>query len=304
MVEVEPTIDYREDAKLNPARYAGEFFKTGDFTRGWKLYSHREKNIYGIEGRKGLGIPAWQGQDLKGKTLVLAYEQTLGEHILFCSFIPELLAMGAKLTVEVDFRLISLLKRSFPEVNFVPWQYPWHPDVYKGDYYTLLGNPGKYLRPNIDAFKHVKPYLKPSNTIQNFNLWPVIGISWWSIRSPKNIDFDDFSPLTDDLSISCVNLQYGIDPPKPIFTYQGIDLNNDFDGIANIIADCDAVVTISTVVAHIAGAMGKPTYVLLPKSKYKHWYWSLPFYRNVHTIIKDDDQQWKDIINKIKLDIT
>jgi len=127
-------------------------FKSGRWDLGWKLYSYRERLFFGETGRSALGLPIWRGQPLKGKTLVLTFEQALGEQILFASMLPDLIAQGAKLTVEVDKRLIPLFSRSFPSVNFVPWQYPWHPDVYKGDYYTFMGNPGGRLRVTKEQF--------------------------------------------------------------------------------------------------------------------------------------------------------
>jgi hypothetical protein len=290
-----------EDAKEHPGRYAGIAFSKGDYKKGWEIYSHREKDLWGPSGRQ-TGLPKWQGQGLKDKTIVLGYEQALGEQILFSSYANDFLKMGANVTLEVDPRLVTLFRRSFPTCNIIPWQYPWHKDVKKGDYYTLLGNPGLYLRSKPEDFPKETKYLtaKPYD-LQLF--WQIkVGVSWWSPMGEKNVPLEDFSPLYNSDDISCVNLQYGqkgnaalIDPH--------IDLNNDLDTIAAVINACDYVVTISNTVAHLAGALGKPTYILLSKSKRRHLYWDLPFYPSVTRVDREEGQTWKETILKIKLDI-
>lgn len=289
------------DAKEHPGRYAGLAFNKGDYKKGWEIYSHREKDIWGPNGRQ-TGLPKWQGQDLKGKTIVLGYEQALGEQIMFSSYANDFLKMGASVTLEVDPRLVTLFRRSFPACNIIPWQYPWHKDVKKGDYYTLLGNPGLYLRSKPEDFPKENSYLKAKEwDLQLF--WQIkVGVSWWSPIEAKNVPLEDFEPLYKSDDISCVNLQYGNKGNDALIRPQ-IDLNNDLDTIAAVINACDYVVTISNTVAHIAGALGKPTYLLLTNGKKRHFYWDLPFYSSVTRINKEDNQTWKEIIFKIKLDI-
>jgi len=287
------------DIMEHPGRYAGEFFKKGDFETGWKLYSHREKDLWSAGGRN-VGIPYWQGENLNGKRLVLGYEQALGEQILFASFFNELMSKGAKLTVEVDKRLVTLFQRSFPTCNIIPWQYPWHPLIRKGDYYALLGKPGKYLRTKLEDFPKENKWLVAKPYTNVLLSKPVIGCSWWSPVTPKNVFVEEFEPLK---KFDCVTLQYGGSGPNWMYTPAGLDLNNDLDGVAAVINNCDYIVTISNTVAHLAGALGKPTYLLLSNSQSRHWYRDLPFYPTVTTVEKTEKETWKEKISEIVLDI-
>lgn len=298
-------VKYTPDQLIDIAMNAPHEFKQGNLELAWKMYSYREIAFFGAQGRSNLGCPVWTGQDLKGKTLALCYEQTLGEQILFASMLPDLLAMGANLVVEVDDRLLSLFRRSFPTVNFVPWGFPTDPAMFKADYYTLMGNPGLRLRVRPEQFpKEHKAYLQAS-PIPGFCWPPMVGISWHSPASydghHKNIPLEAFSCIYNDNTLSTVSLQYGIpENVVPRAFRHGIDLVKNIDGLAGLVAGCDTIITISNTVAHLAGALGKDAYVLRPKEeKARLWYWDVPFYPTVKRVTKEDNQTWEQIITGI-----
>ena len=77
----------------------------------------------------------------------------------------------------------------------------------------------------------------------------------------------------------------------------GIDNTNDIDGLAALMAACDAVVSVSNTNAHLAAAQGKATYVLLSSASAVFWYWmrrgdSTPFYDNARLVRKQSGQSW------------
>jgi ADP-heptose:LPS heptosyltransferase len=80
-----------------------------------------------------------------------------------------------------------------------------------------------------------------------------------------------------------------------------IDHTNDIDGLASLVCACDAVVTVSNTTAHLAGALGKPTWVLVPLGHSRIWYWfedqtESPFYPRVHVWHQANAQSWADLI--------
>ena len=279
------------------AFYSGDLFNKGYLHEAWKAYSYREVVYWGDTGRI-LPMPRWTGQPLKGKRLVLTYEQALGEQIMFASMVPDLLEAGAELTIEVDARLVALFQRSFPTCTIVPWQSPWHPEVYKGDYYCLSGNPGLRIRDHTKKFPTTKAHLKAEKSKYTEKC---VGISWYSpalrFGKSKSIQFSDFEPLLNSDKFKCLNLQYSIPAPEGsnIVTLEGLDLTNDMDGVAREISGCEKVVTISNTVAHLAGALGVPTYLLI--SPDHHWYLDLPFYPSVKRVINSDPSRWKELIS-------
>ena len=290
-----PLSEFTKDDYISVALHASQTFRSGNLDLAWKMYSYREMAFYGEKGRSALGIPMWRGQDLKGKTLALCYEQTLGEHILFSSMFSDLISLGARLIVEIDSRLMSLFRRSFPDVEFVSWGFPTDPKLLTADYYTLMGNPGIRLRNSRDKFPNTIKYLK-AKPLEGSLGSPLVGISWYSPavydKDNKNVPLEAFRPIYDDTTLDCVSLQYGAKVPKNVPIRElPIDYIKDIDGLASVIDACDVVVTISNTVAHLAGALGKPTYVLLTNGLARLWYWDLPFYPSVIRYQRENEQE-------------
>jgi hypothetical protein len=281
-------------------------FFFGETPKAWKAYSYREMFFWGPNGRTIPGVERWQGQDIKGKRLLLTYEQTLGEQIMFSAMIPELLARGIDITFEVDERLVPLMQQSFPTITVIPWSSPWHPEVYKADYHCLAGNPALYVRQERHIYANAGSWLKAEPLDLGVN--KPIGVSWWSPHTVrglyKTVDLRHFEPLLEDKNITCVNLQYGVEPEYPMYKVPGVDLVQDIVGIARVIQGCDAIVTISNTVAHLAGALGKKTFLLLDEGLRHHWYWEMGWYNSITKcekilISESWDQKIKEIHKKV-----
>lgn len=299
---------------VNPARAAGQFFKTGDWARAWKLYSFREMDFWGANGRIIPGVERWSGQPLKGKTLLLTYEQALGEQLLFSSMVAELADMAEKVIIEVDPRLVDLFARSFKFATVVPFTVPWNPAVYEADYHCLLGRPSIDLRKCPEDFPkvnlgYIKPPIMPwGNDLPDKR---VVGISWYSSAiyagQSKSLPLSAFEPLLNDSRLIKLDLQYGCPPETKddrILATHNIEKTQDIDGLAFLISQCSSVVTISNLVAHLAGAMGKEVFLLLKQGPARHWYWDMPYYPNVKRIELEEGKEIDKIteIYKILID--
>lgn len=238
----------------------------------------------------------WQGEDLAGKSIYVTTEQGLGDEILFAGLLDDLLAREPSEVVwEADRRLLPVLRRSFPTVVFVmrgpkPWAH--------ADFQCMAGSLGRFLRRGLSDFPPQRPpYLKVDEayaaTLRAGIPGPglPVGISWVSankqVGKNKTIGLDQWEPVLgiSRTNITFVDLQYGETAAeragRDIHHVEGLDLTGDMDGLAALIWACEAVVTVSNTVAHLAGALGVPVHVLVPSNVGRFWYWGYQGERSI-----------------------
>lgn len=229
----------------------------------------------------------WEGEDLSGQALWVRAEQGLGDEILFASMLDDLAAADAAVVWEADARLIPLLRRS--QYGFRNWprfvERGHVPEMV--DFYCPAGNLGRYLRRSATDFPHHhNGYLRPSMQ-RKIDFWrstpgtAAVGVSWRSsnakVGDRKSIPLDQWVPIFSIPGTTFVDMQYGDTAAeragRPIHHVDGLDLTNDIDGLAALIWACEAVVTVSNTVAHLAGALGVPVHVLVPSNIGRFWCW-------------------------------
>ena len=225
----------------------------------------------------------WKGE--KGKHVAVWREQGIGDQILFLSLVPEVKEMCSSLSVYVDPRLQALCKRAMPEINFVKDEGTLQ--NVDCDYHLPLGSVPGLIRNDISDFdRTVTGYFKADpkrvEAIRNeLNLdgKTVIGISWKSFKSlnqtKKSVQLRDMERIFSGLDVVLVNLQYGdVDDEIREFKEEtgnrysvqcaSVDNREDLDGLAALIEVCDLVVSTRNVTVHMAGALAKETWVMLP----------------------------------------
>jgi tetratricopeptide (TPR) repeat protein len=261
------------------------------WAEGWSEFEWRWRLGDNPALRARHRLPLWQGDSLAGRHILLWAEQGIGDIILFASMLPDLLATGARVSLELDPRLIPLFGRSFPGITLHPWGKV--PANAAFDLQANLGRLGLFLRASNDSFATQKPYLRPDPArVADFRArytalgpGPRIGISWRSTSSTyrrKSIRLEDFAPLFAAFpGATFVSLQYG-DTAEDIERAEqicGVRIHRDdsfdnwadLDGVAAQIAALDTVVTVSNLNAHFAGAAGIPAHVLVTQNTL--WYW-------------------------------
>lgn len=264
-----------------------------NFIDGWKEYVWRFKssssNSPPLETNKIL----WDGRPRDNRLYIWA-EQGIGDQVLHASILRELENYPQKIVVALNKKLIPIFRRSFPNLTFIDGAQTISQNDY--DEHIPLGGLGQIFRKNIDEFKESKiPYLVADDALISKikakaiflrNTQPICGLSWGSINpefgAAKTVTLGEFFPILNK-NIKTVNLQYGNVAAdihvfeelyrQPINIVDGIDLFDDIDGLAALIQVCDFVVTTSNTTAHIAGALGKETFLLAPYSVGKFWYW-------------------------------
>ena len=299
------------------------YLKDHDFENGWNYFDgrlnledFREKNNYIKKLNKKLYRSVIL-DDKKGRFLVVR-EQGVGDEILYSSIYDDFLKDINNAVIECDPRLLNLYKRSFPEYSekFVSIGAVTDDDekFKKIDNVIYAGSLGRYYRKNIKDFKN-NSFLKVDNKIFEemqiklsiFKKKYRIGLSWKSFNNQfakdKSLNLKDLSNILNLTNCDIFNLQYGdveneinnfnSENKNKLINIEGLDLFNDFDGIASLLKSLDVFVTISNSTAHLAGALGVKTILIKPENFAVFHYWNqktenTPWYNSVKLIDKKD----------------
>jgi len=267
----------------------------GRLPEGWEGYE------YGLQTgdrqpKLELSHPRWDGGDLAGKIILVRAEQGIGDHITFAGMVPDLARMGARPIIECDHRLVTLFRRSFPSAEVVPQTAPPQPRVLEPgiDYEIQAASLMQWLRPGIESFPRHAGYLVPDperaamwkERIEALGPGPKVGISWRSlkvsgVRSVDGASLSQWGPILSIPGIHWVSLQCGWTEAElgevgdlfdaGIHVWQGLDLKDGQDELAALISGLDLVVSMLTVTAQMAGALGVPAWVMPHMSSQGLW---------------------------------
>lgn len=277
--------EYEMATSLNPldqgARWNTAFLylKQGLLEKGWEAHETRLTN--GIVNVR-FPYPVWQGEPLQGKTLLVYAEQGLGDEIMFASCIPDLAKTGARCVLECDTRLVPLFSRSFPDVivrGSSRLQVEWLTTVPTIDAQIAAGSLPKVFRPTIDHFPKDPAYLRADP--ERVAFWRSrlvllgpglkVGICWRSgLMTGERHRFysrlSEWGEVFKTAGVHFVNLQYGecsaeLAEAQSLFgvtitNFQDINLKDDIDDSAALMAGLDLVISAATAVSEIAGALG------------------------------------------------
>jgi tetratricopeptide (TPR) repeat protein len=315
----EAEVFYRQAIKADPhhvqahINLATLLLQNERLSEGWKEYGWRF-----AEGPR-YSAKVWGGPASGAKSLLLWGEQGIGDEILYLGLVPELIARGIEIYLEVDPRLFPLVERSFPGVTPVR---PGENSLTQVEAQFPLAGLGQFLRPDINSFPQRSLYLKANpGRIEEFLAdkpqgLKRIGISWRSANRrfavAKSLPLAQWAPLLTGFKADFVALQYGDTAAERADAqaklglaprqYENLNLTNDLDGLAALIASCDFVVTTSSVTAHLTGALGVPGLVLLPSGRGRIWYWfgpesrTSPWYPSLKLLSHEQEIDWPAVL--------
>ena len=309
-------------AKYNLARLN---LATENFSEGWREFEIRhDQGTVSKRVKNILNLKQWNGTPFDG-TLYVHGEQGVGDLILHSSMIADLHKIQPNICLTVDDRMLSLFKRSFKDIDVEG--YGAHLDYKELDYkdndcHIPIASLGFFFRQSINDFpKQLEAHIVPDpDKVKHFksilpqNKKLKVGLSWSTIgarSSKRTISLNQMAKLLTLPDVEFINLQYGDtseerkrfkkDYGVELISFDDLDLMNDFDGLAALIASCDLIITISNVTAHFAGAIGKKTWVIVPI--YTQWHWfherdNSLWYPNVRLLRQEQYGKWEDIIEK------
>lgn len=272
------------------------YLAKGDYEEGWKDYDARH-HIPGVVVPKLEG-ERWTGQPLKGKTIFLSYEQRFGDLIQFMRFVPMLTNKGAKVVMHVPPELMRQLSQDFPDVRMLPISEP----VPAYDYYQFVTSIPEVLKLSKQkALKQSTTYLKvqKADRSRKVGMRPKtelkVGLVWAGKPDPdRSISLTHYLPLLKHDLVSFYSFQLG--QQREDLGGHGAgwlikDLSgeiSDFYDSSVLLKQMDLLITIDTAIAHQAGALGVPTWLMLRYfSDWRweldrddsDWYWSLRLFR-------------------------
>ncbi|OQX08253.1 MAG: hypothetical protein BWK80_48380 [Desulfobacteraceae bacterium IS3] len=293
----------------------------GDFENGWKAYQWRWESEPLRATKRNFPVPQWDGSPLNGKRILLYSEQGMGDTIHFIRYVSSVKQLGGKIIVQCEKELIKMFSR-IPEIGLLisKEQIPPAFDVHC----PLLSLP--YLfGTKADTIPADLPYLSSSQKL--IEKWREhfkgirevkIGLVWaggW--RHPedhyRSMPLSLFRPLIAVPNTRFFSLQVGeraADLKQYGFEGKVVDLSlelSDFSETAAVISLSDVVITVDTAVAHLAGALAKPVWLLLPFAP--DWRWLLHredslWYPKVMRLFRQERLgQWEPVINRVAAEL-
>ena len=298
----------------------------GRFGAGWDEYAWRWKSPENEPSREFL-TPFWQGEPLHGRRMLIWGEQAVGDELMFATIYNDLLDAGADIYIETEYRLQPLFERSFPTFKIFSRRDPPDRALIENlfDYQIAAGDLGKYLRRSAFDFVNKTPFLKanPKSTRAFHDRYSarangrrIVGLSWQTNSEQagisRSIPLDALRPILTAPRTLFVNLQYGevsediekiSDFGCEIINDTNVDPLKNMENAAAQIASLDLVITVANTTAHISGALGIRTYLIL--SRYPDWRWGsaepgTPWYSSVEFYRQQNDNEWDLPISKIK----
>jgi len=262
----------------------------GDFARGWPLF----------EARRGLGdahfrappLPnEWQGEPLEGRRLLVWPEQGFGDQIQFARWAPELARRGADVTLVTR----PELARLFESLDVRVLAEAERLEIAEPDYWTPIASLPLRLGASAEALPP-GPYLAPPAAARARWTGSVakgaVGLMWQGRATPnphRSLPSRDVLAPLAQAGATLVDLD-----PAP---------ESDFADTAAIVEQLDLVVTVDTAVAHLAGALGKPCWVLLPWLN-SDWRWmqgrsDSPWYGSARLFRQPSHGDWDSVVAQV-----
>ena len=314
-------VDYDRAIELRPGyveayqRRAALSLLQGRLAEGWADYeathARPQNSLAGAEA-----IPFWQGQDLRGKSILLSEPNGLGDTLQFFRFVPRLLELGARVTFLGPRSTFSILGTFSPRVGFID-----RIDGAGFDYQCWLWSLPHYLHIHAaDQLAADIPYLHVDATrvhrwasvldARRFN----IGICWQGnpgrkIDAGRSVPLREFEPLARVPGVRLVSLQkqFGLDQLQGLPESMDVQPLDDFDegpdafvDSAALLQSLDLLVTADTSITHVAGATGRPVWLAL--NTVPDWRWMLgrsdsPWYPTVHLFRQPRMGDWSSVFH-------
>jgi tetratricopeptide (TPR) repeat protein len=313
---------YRIALAAHPDSQAAKFhlslqdLASGDLTAGWRGYEARWYRPEFRYTRPNRLQPQWRGEDIRGSRILIYREQGLGDTLQFARYIPMVAALGADVVLRVQPPLVRLLSSiQGPAITVVSeesdegsnaeWQCPLLSlPLAFGTQLATIPRDVPYLRADSAAWaqrlpadglrvglvwagnpKHTRDRQRSLSLQQLAGLTRLPGVTFYSLQK---------GPAAQDLTASAL----------PIVDLAG--QIEDFADTAAIVANLDLTICVDTAVAHLAGALGKPVWILVPHVG--DWRWlkdrsDSPWYPTMRLFRQPAIGRWDDALEQIELEL-
>ena len=318
----EAELSYRRALKIQPAYHMARFAVSalnlllGQFDRGWADFNEFRLQT---ESARARGIPRWQGESLKGRSILLFHEQGFGDTVQFVRYVSKVASSAARVALWVQEPLESLMRVSFQNISVhasmdnpaesfdLACPLPTLPMLFKANDRTILRTV-PYLKADAITVERWRCILKDRALKGKCK----VGLVWAGNPGHHNdhnrsIPFGALREMVSIPDIDWISLQVGnnakmpADADCPIIDFS-VELT-DFSETAGLIANLDLVVTVDSAVAHLSGALGRDTWILLPYIP--DWRWQLgrgdsPWYPTARLFRQNKPGSWDEALEKVK----
>jgi tetratricopeptide (TPR) repeat protein len=291
----------------------------GRYGQGWVDYEWRWKDQSNLTKRPEINGRGWRGENLEGCRIAIYHEQGVGDVIQFVRYLPLLVERGAKVTFLAPANLIRLLRAVTSQIVVVSSLDHQESFDFKCALMSLplrFGTEASSI-PNRAPYLNAEPQLSSRWKEKIAGHGVKIGIAWQGspagrIDRGRSIPLAHFSPLSQLPGVRLISLQkaHGLNQIATLPAGSGVEtLGDELDGgpdsfidTAAVMSNLDLVITSDTSIAHLAGALGRPTWVAL---KYvPDWRWLLdrgdsPWYPTMRLFRQETEGDWKFVFARI-----
>ena len=293
----------------------------GQFKEGWAYYESRLQAFdITVNFEKRLTAPHWQGEDLSDKTLLVYSEQGIGDLFMFCRYLPELSKICPKIILECQNSTVKLMQYNFPNITVVGRPDSSMPSPPSADFcVSICSLPYKLGNDTPGG----TPYLSTSQNAVNLPQGNFkVGICWAGNPDHnhdyiRTCSFKYLKPLANIPNVTFYDFQKDKFPKriwkyKEVNPHEGLEdfpliditshLNNFYD-TSVYLKQMDLVITIDTAVAHLAGALGVPVWMMV--ASIPDWRWTQKYpsrsiwYRSMKIYRQSTLHDWKGVVSKI-----
>lgn len=313
-------VNRPNDSRINTT-LSMVLLRQGKMKEGWQCYKERYScsNPERFFSLPKLNHPYWQGENLAGKTIVIHREQGLGDEIQFCRYLPLLKHYyKAEKVIYIGSASLQQLLSQMPELDlFIEYQRDIK--LPACDYWSvLLDLPLHFMNSSYEYGSKI-PYLMPPApvSLRTKGSTRRIGVVWKGSTAHKNDrhrsleSLSQLMPLWQVPGTEWISLQKGAGEEEALLTNETQPIEplgnffNSYTETAQAIAGLDLIITVDTSVAHLAGAMGKSCWVLLPAVS-TDWRWQIglettPWYVSMRLFQRKIDESWEMVINRVLL---
>ena len=313
---------YEEALKLKPDYAEATWNKSllliliGDYLDGWTLYESRLEKEDTKKDYPSYPQIAWRGQEnIQGKKILISSEQGLGDTIQFVRYLEKIHQLGAEIVLQVPKTLSNITSTIGAPITVIDNK----SKLPEFDAYCPLLSLPHVFKTTVETIPASVPYLfadqqKVSEWDQELGVKTItrIGLVWSGAAGHKN-DHNRSIPLElltnlIDLPVEWHSLQkeYRAEDKKVLKSITALkqhqDHLEDFTDTAALIECMDLVISVDTSVAHLAGALGKPVWILLPFVPDYRWMLEredCPWYPTAKLLRQDETRDWRQVINRV-----
>ena len=315
----EAMADYDRALQIKPDFHDANFAKAltlllgGDYANGWPLYESRWQMVHRKAQAKLFDSPPWLGDStIVGKTILVHSEQGLGDTIQFSRYLPLIRDRNANVIVRAQ----PLVRELLSSLDGISEIFSPDDELPDWDFHCPMMSLPLAFGTTLETIPFPDPYLSVDK--QLVKSWerrlgskkkPRIAIAWRGNPENKNdwkrsIRLAEIHHLLNDsfdwicLHPDCTDEEAGM-VSSSMQLFAPLNVATNLTDAAAICMIADAVITVDTSVAHIAGALGQPTFVMLPFHPDHRWLLNRtdsPWYKTIRLFRQNSDRAWQPVV--------